>query len=186
MAADLSPEDEALPGVDDLEAFCGALRVERGLSPHTVRAYRIDLLDYLRWAARVGVDPLAVTHRQLRRYLGELDQARYARRTVNRRLSAVRGFFRWLNVTGRVESDPASVLQGPKVPASLPKVIPAADMARLLAVHGKRQLDGTPRVQTPQDMRDLALLEFLYACGARISEASGLALAGVDFEQRQV
>lgn len=185
MAAAAELDDAALPGLADVEAFIAALRVERGLSAHTARAYRIDLMDYLRWAARSGLDPLQVTHRQLRRYLGELDQARYARKTVNRRLSALRGFFRWLNVTGRMATDPASVVQGPKAPSSLPKVIPAADMARLLAVHGKRQLDGTPREQTPQDMRDLALLEFLYACGARISEASGLALDAVDFERAQ-
>ncbi len=177
--------DEALPGAAEVEGFCESLRVERALSAHTVRAYRVDLSDYLRWAAREGLDPLAVTHRQLRRYLGELDQARYARRTVARRLSALRGFFRWLNVAGLAQGDPASVLQGPRLPSSLPKVIPPADMARLLAVHGKRGPDGEPRDQTPQDMRDLALLEFLYACGARVSEASGLALDAVDFERAQ-
>ena len=146
------PDDE-LPGFDDADAFCDALVVERGASEHTVRNYRADLLDYLRWAHRQGFDPLAITHKQLRFYLGELDQARYARSTVNRRLSALRSFFRWLNVTGRIESDPASVLQGPKAAKTLPKVIRAADMARLLSIHGPRELDGTPRDQTPEDMR---------------------------------
>ena len=155
-----------------IEAFCDALRVERNASTHTVRAYRIDLADYARWARRASVDPLTATHRQLRRYLGELDQAQYSRTTINRRLSALRSFFRWLNVTGRVDVDPACLLQGPKQPKSLPHVIRPADMARLLSVYGKRD--------------DQALLEFLYACGARVSEASGLKVGNVDFASGQV
>lgn len=184
--AEALPADEELPGFDDVDAFCDALVVERAASEHTVRSYRADLLDFLRWASRQGFAPLSMTHKQLRFYLGELDQARYARSTVNRHLSALRSFFRWLNVTGRTESDPASVLQGPKEPKTLPKVIRAADMARLLSIHGPRDLDGAPRDQTPEDMRDLAVLELLYACGARVSEASGLKAADVDLDRRQV
>lgn len=180
------PTDEELPGYDEADAFCESLVVERGLSGHTVRNYRADLADYLRWAWRQGLDPLAVTHKQLRLYLGELDQARYARTTVNRRLSSLRGFFRWLELCGLVDADPASVLQGPKAPKSLPKVIRPADMARLLSVHGPVGPDGAPRQQTPEDLRDLAVLELLYACGARVSEASGLRLADADLERCQV
>ena len=107
--------DDGMPACDPraaslVEGFCDALRVERNASVHTVRAYRIDLMDYVRWAAREGIDPLAATHRQLRRYLGELDSAQYSRTTVNRRLSALRSFFRWLNVTDVCDSDPARVL----------------------------------------------------------------------------
>lgn len=169
-----------------MDAFCDALRIERNASEHTVRAYRVDLADYARWAHREGLDPVAVTHRQLRRYLGDLDQARYSRTTVNRRLSALRGFFRWLVATGEAQEDPAGILQGPKQAKNLPRHIRAADMARLLSVHGRRDADGSPREQTPVDMRNLALLEFLYACGARVSEASGLRTADVDFSRGQV
>ena len=169
-----------------IEAFCDALRVERNASTHTVRAYRIDLADYARWARRASVDPLTATHRQLRRYLGELDQAQYSRTTINRRLSALRSFFRWLNVTGRVDVDPACLLQGPKQPKSLPHVIRPADMARLLSVYGKRDAQGNERAQSPTDLRNQALLEFLYACGARVSEASGLKVGNVDFASGQV
>ena len=166
-------------------AFCDCLRLERNASPHTVRAYGIDLHDYLRWAARADVEALAPTYRQLRRYLAELDQARYSRRTVSRRLSSLRSFFRWMNVTGRAQADPASALSGPKLDAHLPRVIRPADMARLLSVHAKRDLSGAPREQTLSDVRDQALLEFLYACGARISEASGLLEENVDLAAGQ-
>lgn len=169
-----------------VDAFCDAMRVERNASVHTVRAYHIDLMDYLCWAKRNNIDPTGATHRQLRRYLGELDRAQYARTTINRRLSALRSFYRWLNVTGAVEDDPASILQGPRQPKSLPHVIRAADMAKLLSVYGESDASGNQRTQSPVDRRNQALLEFLYACGARVSEASSLTLDHVDFEHGQV
>ena len=172
--------------VELIDAFCHAMRVERNASVHTLRAYRIDLMDFARWACRERIDILAATHRQLRRYLGELDRAQYSRTTVNRRLSALRSFFRWLNVTGIADEDPASILQGPKQPKSLPHVIRPADMARLLSVYGKRDAQGNERAQSPTDLRNQALLEFLYACGARVSEASGLKVGNVDFASGQV
>ncbi|WP_087881524.1 tyrosine recombinase [Arabiibacter massiliensis] len=173
---DCNPQAAALA-----EAFCESMRVERNASAHTVRAYRIDLMDFLRWARRERVDVLSATHRQLRLYLAELDRAQYSRTTVNRRLSALRSFYRWLNVTGASDEDPASVLSGPRKQKSLPNVIRASDMARLLSVHGPRDASGNPREQSPADLRDQALLEFLYACGARVSEASALLAADVDF-----
>ena len=121
--------------VEMIDAFCSAMRVERNASVHTLRAYRIDLMDFARWAYRERIDILSATHRQLRRYLGELDRAQYSRTTVNRRLSALRSFFRWLNVTGLTDEDPASILQGPKQPKSLPHVIRASDMVQLLPVY---------------------------------------------------
>ena len=168
------------------EGFCDALRLERGLSPHTVRAYRVDVSDFLRWAERAGVDPLHATLRELRRYLGELDRAQYSRTTVNRRLSALRAFYRWLLEHGHVDSDPVGALQGPRQGRRLPRVICAADMARILGVHAGTTPEGRVRDRTPRDMRDQALLELLYACGVRVSEASGLLMSDVDFDRRQV
>ena len=105
-AADGAP----LPGEEAVARFCDHLASEMGASAHTVRAYREDMEAYLRWAQRAGVDPLAPTYRQLRRYLAELDQARYARTTIKRHLSSLRTFFRWACVTGLAPADPASVL----------------------------------------------------------------------------
>lgn len=188
--ADAACDDKAPKDVDArlfsaIERFIGSWRTERNPSENTLRAYRIDLLDYARWAKRTRVDGLHPTHRQLRRYLSQLEQAQYSRATVNRRLSAVRTFFQWLNVNGIVSEDPASALSGPKQPQRLPHHLRPQDVAALLGVYGKR-LDSQGRDErTPSEMRNQALLEFLYACGARISEASGLLVSAVDFDQGQ-
>lgn len=175
-----------LPCFEYLDAFYRDLSFERNASEHTIRAYRIDLEDFLRWAQRNKLNPLTVHHKILRRYLGELDRARYQRTTINRRLSSIRAFYRWLNLNDVIADDPASVLQGPKVPKRLPKVIRPEEMVRLLGLYASSDGEGGSRKQSDEDMRNLALLEFLYACGARVSEASGLTVDGVDFELGQV
>lgn len=184
-------ESVEIPAIDHdaevkIDSFCNALRVEQNASEHTMRAYRSDLEDYARWAQREKLDAFGVTHRQLRLYLSELDRAQYCRSTINRRLSALKSIFRWLNTTGAIKEDPASVLQGPKQPKSLPRMIQAKEMVRLLSVFGKRDIEGKLREQSPSDLRNQALLEFLYACGARVSEASGLKLVDVDLKNGQV
>lgn len=158
-----------------------------GASAHTVRAYREDMEAYLRWAQRAGVDPLAPTYRQLRRYLAELDQARYARTTIKRHLSSLRTFFRWACVTGLAPADPASVLSAPQGrPAGSRRSCPTATWSACWPVYGPTDADGAPREQTAAQMRDAALLEFLFSCGARVSEASGLLLSWVNFPEREV
>ena len=176
---------EALDGSDIaqlIERFAIAYKAEHNSSANTLRAYRLDLSDYAAWAKRSRTDALHPTHRQLRRYLSQLEQAQYARSTINRRLSALRTFFQWLNVSGIVAEDPASALSGPKQPQRLPHHIRPEDMVKLLGVYAKRVGADGQDERTPSEMRNQALLEFLYACGARISEASGLKLAAVDFD----
>ena len=182
--------DGALGGAPDgsdlLAAFLDQMRIERGASEHTVRSYATDLEAYLRWCMRKGVDPRAVTHRQLRAYLGDMDAARYARTTINRHLSSLRGFYGWMKLVGAIDADPAGALSGPKQGRHLPHVLQGQQMESLLCVHGPTDLQGRKREQTPADMRDQAILEFLYASGARISEASGLKMSDVDFASHLV
>lgn len=179
---------EQLDAAQLAEDFCASLQTQRGLSPHTARAYHVDLSDFLRWTDRAGVDPLHLEHRQMRRYFGELDQAHYSRTTINRRLSALRSFFRWLADRSFIDTDPAAALQGPRSGRKLPRVISPADMARILSVHADAASAAGPGMgrSAAAELRDQALLELLYACGARISEASGLKKDDVDFDQRQV
>lgn len=160
-----------------VDAFLGHLRLERGVSPHTVRAYAADLARYVEWAERAGVDPVRVDHRRLRRYLAELDRAAYARTTIARRLSAVRAFFAYLLAEGVVESDPSTVLSTPKSTRRLPRLIPGEELAALLEA---------PSADTPSGVRDRAILELLYASGIRVSELSTLTLGRLDLAQGQI
>lgn len=185
----------AVPGFDAgnearvqrfVEGYLESLRVEQNASEHTVRGYKVDIEAYLRWCKRTGADPLTIDHRGLRAYLGELDAARYARTTINRHLSSLRGFYRWLAIQGLVEGDPASVLAGPKQSRHLPHVIQTTEMVRLLRIHSALDLEGNACEQSAADLRDQAILEFLYACGARISEAANLRLGDIDFRSKLV
>ncbi|HET6351147.1 MAG TPA: tyrosine recombinase XerC [Coriobacteriia bacterium] len=160
----------------EAERFLRHLAVERGLSPHTVRAYRADLERYVEWAGRAGIEPFAATHRDLRRYLAELDQARYARSTIKRRLSAVRSIFAYLAEQGVVTSDPSAVVSAPKGAKRLPRVVPTDQLEALLAA---------PDTTTPKGLRDRAILELLYASGMRVGELSALTLGKLDLAQGQ-
>ena len=159
------------------EAWCDRLAVVRNLSPATVRAYRSDLASFADWCAREGVRPLGVTHRDLRSWLAELTRARYSARTLNRRLSALRGLYRWLVREGVTSRDAAAAVASPKLDAALPHAMSDADAARVI---------GACDPSDPVGLRDRALVELLYATGARIAEASRLDVADVDLAQGQV
>ena len=157
-----------------VDAYLTQLRVERNLSPRTVAAYASDLGGFLRWADKAAVHVLDADHRSLRLYLAELDRARYARRTIARRLAAVRSFYRYLVRTGQLASSPAAVLATPRLPKRLPD-IGTSDLIEHLLL--------TPNPATPLGMRDRAILELLYASGIRVSELTGLDLGAVDLSQ---
>lgn len=166
--------------------YIRSLEAERNASPHTIRSYETDLLAYLRWCDSKGIGALNPPRRALRAYLGYLNAAGYKRTTINRHLSALRGFFAWLVITGQANDDPTTTLTSLKKQKRLPHKIPASELAAILAVHGPSEVGGTPREQSIQDLRDQAVLELLYASGCRVSEASGLHLKDVDFAMKQV
>ncbi len=154
-----------------VDEFITHLRVERNLSPNTVKAYSADLTSFLAWAERENVHILDADHRRLRRFLAELDRARYAKRTIARRLAAVRSLYRYLVMRGYASGSPAAVLSTPRLQRTLPGIAPEQLVADLLAM---------PDVSTPLGLRDAAILELLYATGVRVSELSGLDLGDVD------
>jgi integrase/recombinase XerD len=176
-AAAASGTDATADSARLVGAFLTALRVERNLSPHTLRAYATDLKDFAEWMRREQLSLGAFEHRAARRYLAEMDRARYSRATINRRLSALRTFFAWLVEVGCLANDPLSVVSGPKPARRLPVTLTAQDLGRLLEISD---------LTTPLGLRNQAIIELLYASGARISEVAGLSMGSVDFSQMQV
>lgn len=160
-----------------VDAYLDHLRVERNLSPRTVTAYASDLGGLCDWAAREQVDLLQADHRILRRYLAELDRAQYSKRTIARRLAAMRGLYRHLVRREMLSASPAAILSTPKATKRLPSVVAEPLIDRLLAL---------PDRSSPSGLRDAAILELLYASGIRVSELTGLSLGDVDLASATV
>lgn len=158
-----------------LDAYLRHVTIERGLSAHTVAAYRRDLGPYRQWLADRGIDDSTqVTAALVTDYIAEraASDPPPAATSLARLQSSVRGMHRYLVVEGIDPSDPTTHVRPPKMPRRLPKALTIAQVEALLAAAGPE-----PAAATPGDLvalRDRALLELLYATGARVSEAVGL------------
>lgn len=159
------------------DTFLSYLARVRNYSPNTAAAYAQDLDCFLIWASNCGIDVLQATHRDFRRFLSSLSGAGYAKTTVNRRFSAVRSFYSWLVREGVIESNPAAVVSSPKLPKPLPHVLSQEDVEKLLECAD---------ASTPAGALDAALVELLYASGARIGEVASLDVDRIDFSDKSV
>ena len=175
---------QTVSGVAD--AFLRSVRAERDLSSHTIAGYRSDLTRFAEWAraqpGRVEVVE-QIDRRLLRTYLAYLAQAesapgrRYARRSIARKLSALRSMLEWAEQRGLIAGNRAVGLTPPKLNRPLPKVMRAADVTRLMEL---------PPGDDPEGTRDRAVLELLYGSGLRVAELCGLDLDDVDLATRTV
>jgi integrase/recombinase XerC len=163
---------------DAADAFARHLQLERGRSPHTVRAYRGDLALLLDHAARMGVQqPADLDLAVLRSWLARLRTGGAARTTIARRGSSARVFTAWAHRRGLMPADPGALLATPKGHRPLPDVLQPDEAARLVD-----QVDGDEVI----DLRDRLALELLYATGIRVSELCGLDVDDVDRGRRVV
>lgn len=177
-----------------LTAFGRHLAAERGLSPHTVRAYGADVSALLRYvAAGGGVDVADIGIAQLRAWLAGQHRNGQARATVARRAAAARAFTRFAHRAGWLDSDPGTQLGSPKVRKQLPQVLGQGQMATVLA--GRASTAGASIDSAGQDPdqtaaaiaeRDTAIMELLYASGIRVSELCGLDLGDLDAGRRTI
>ncbi|MGR2751506.1 tyrosine recombinase XerC [Agromyces arachidis] len=165
--------------VDD---YLGHIRHERGYSGHTIDAYASDLADLARFAAERSVhDVDGLDLDLLRDWLWSATERGLARATVARRAASARGLCAWLERTGAVAVDPAARLRAPRAKRTLPRVVAAPAVTALLE---RLQLDAVEG--GPVAVRDLAIVELLYACGLRVSELVGLDVDDLDRGNRTV
>lgn len=151
--------------------FLEMLLVERGASPHTIAAYRRDLGDFAAFLAPRGRDPSEASETDVVAWLSDLDRRGLAVATVRRRLSALRHFYRFLFLDGVRRDDPTARLDRPRGGRRLPRTLGEEEVTALL--------DAARRRPGAEGLRLVALLELLYATGARISEVVGLELSAL-------
>ena len=153
-----------------LAAYEQHLRAERDLSAHSVRAYLTDLESLAMHAERLGVhDPAGLSIRTLRSWLANLQTLGRARTTIARRATSARVFTLWLARTGRAPADAGALLASPKAHRELPVALSEVEVRALLDATVQSLADDGPR-----GLRDLAILEVLYATGIRVGELAGL------------
>src|SRR4051812_4210929 len=156
--------------------FLAYLEFERGLSRNTLEAYRSDLLQYGHFLARNELDATTIAHTQLAQFLSELaagdhERPAVAPATIQRKAACLRSFYRHLRREEIIAHDPTADLRAPRKSQRLPQVLTRDEVAALLAA---------PRGNAPAALRDRALLELMYACGLRASEAVDLTVGAVD------
>jgi integrase/recombinase XerD len=157
-----------------LDDYIQHLRVERGLSKHTIDGYARDLGRFSAHLGEEGAQLDEVDEARVAGYLVTLSQEGLSARTQARALSAVRGFFRFLVQEGRHVRDPTELLEGPRLLRKLPDILNRDEVLRLLQ---------TPIGTKPNRVRDRAMLHTMYAAGLRVSELVELDLADVNLEE---
>ena len=159
--------------------FLAYLEFERGLSRNTLDAYRTDLLQYGRFLDEREESALEATPGDVSDFLevlakGSEDRPPASPATIHRKSACLRSFYRHLRRDGLLDTDPTATLSTPRRSRKLPQVLTRGEVEKLLA---------QPRGTEPAALRDRALLEVMYACGLRASEAIGLELMDVDVEE---
>lgn len=170
-----------------LEQFLTHVGVERGLAQSTVDAYASDLRRYLDWLEARGVHgPAAVTRQDVEDYVADLDGAGESGRSKARRLASIHAFHRFALAQQAVASDVAATVKAPKGAGTLPDVLTVDEVARLLEAVPQPGGAGVAGVEDAVLVRDRALLELMYATGARVSEIVGADIDDMDFDEHVI
>ncbi len=159
---------------DYLREYLSYLQVEKGLAKNSVESYERDLAKLTIWAEKNQFDLLELTRRDLREWLIDLAGKNLSENSKRRIISALRGFYKFLQFDGHIKKNPAEDLIAPQKSSYLPKFLNQTDIENLLAA---------PDVSTEIGLRNRAILELMYACGLRVSEAANLKLSDADVDQ---
>ena len=157
-----------------LDRYLDALWLEKGLSQHTLDAYRRDLMHFSGWLAGNSKELLAVSRQDLLDYLAARMAKGYKSRSMARQISCLRGFYQYLVRENLRETDPTAQLDSPKVGRPLPKALTEEDVELLLS---------TPDTTDVLELRDKTMLELLYACGLRVTELVELRTTQINLQQ---
>lgn len=167
-----------------IEAFLEMMSAERGASPNTLAGYERDLADFGDFLAGGGQSLTKAGPEAIRGYLVDLNRRGYAARSVARRLSAIRQFYKFLFTDGIRGDDPTGTIEGPRQGRAIPKVLSEAEVDRLLQTAAREVEEASAPAALLAALRLQALVELLYASGLRVSELVGLPLRALAGDRR--
>ena len=155
-----------------IKEYEGFLKLEKGLSPHSVEAYLGDLEKLRQYQELMHPQsgPRDLTREQLGQFLIWISELGLSARSQARILSGIKTFYRYLLLEDQIQSDPTALLEGPRLGSKLPEVLSVAEIDRML---------GCIDLSKPQGRRNRAMLETLYSCGLRVSELVALQISGI-------
>ena len=157
-----------------LDAFIDNIWIEKGLSQNTLDSYRSDLEQFSKWLKKNNLSYIKTSKKEILSYLSFLFQKGLGSKTVARKLSSLKSFFRYLVFKSIIQNDPSSEVETPKLLKSIPKSISEKEVEALLAA---------PDEKTDIGLRDKTMIETLYSCGLRISELTNLELLNLNLRQ---
>jgi integrase/recombinase XerD len=155
-----------------IKEYGGFLKLEKGLSPHSVEAYLSDLEKLRQFQEFMHPDtqPRDLSREQLGQFLVRISELGLSARSQARILSGIKAFYRYLLLEDQIQSDPTALLEGPRLGSKLPEVLTVSEIDRMLD-----RID----LSKPQGRRNKAMLETLYSCGLRVSELVALQISGI-------
>ena len=152
-----------------IDKFILYLDTEKNYSPHTILNYKIDLKEFIQFTDATPLEK--IDYIVLRRFLAHLRTKQYGSRTLARKISTLRSFFKFLHKDSLIKENPAVLLMSPKIEKTLPKFLSEDEAAQLL---------DSSLLNKVENKRDKAILEALYSAGMRVSELVGLNVDAVD------
>lgn len=160
---------------DLIREYLNYLAVEKGLAPNSLGAYGRDLSELAKWAEKNGLAIESLKIEDLREWLIDLSKKGVSERTKRRKLSSLRGFYRFALAEGHIAFDPSETIESPRIGQYIPTFLSVSDIELLFSM---------PDTATAKGVMDRALLELMYSSGLRVSEAVGIRLADLDLEGR--
>jgi integrase/recombinase XerD len=158
----------------NLDAFIDTIWIEKGLSVNTLNSYKSDLEKYFQWLSINSLSFEEVSRSEILLYLSFLFKSKLGSKSVARKLSSLRSFYKFLVVKNILSNDPCEKVETPKAIKSIPKTLTEDEVERLLEA---------PDINSSLGMRDKTMIETLYSCGLRVSELIGLELIHVNLRQ---
>ena len=156
----------------NVDEFLLFLKNEKGFSDYTIKNYGIDLDDFYDFAGDEKIDVDLI-----RKYLKYLYDKNYKSRTISRKISALKSYFKYLESEGVISDNPASLISNPKVEKTLPNYLNYSDLEKLL---------NYPDINKKYGLRDALILEMLYSSGCRVSELANIKMEDINFSERKI